>query len=52
MNLNLHFDRIAAKHPERTALAYRSALSGEEESLTYEGLKDKILRAAAAFSSV
>ncbi|MBI5244907.1 MAG: AMP-binding protein, partial [Elusimicrobia bacterium] len=46
------FDRIAAKHPERTALAYRSALSGEEESLTYEGLKDKILRAAAAFSSV
>ena len=51
MNLSADFDRVAAKHPERVALVYRSALSGGERSLSYEGLKDLTLRSAAAFES-
>lgn len=48
MNLSREFDRIVRRRPHEIALAYVDA-AGEERSLTFQALSEKVRRAAGAF---
>ena len=51
MNLNQMLDQTASRVPEKAALVWVEGKGGEERSLSFETLRERVLRAASAFRS-